>query len=55
MSPPSPRDSALDATAIVLAGGLSTRLGRDKASEPLLGVPLLARVVERVAADRWEA
>ena len=34
--------------AIVLAGGKSTRLGRDKASEPLLGRPLLQHVIERV-------
>ena len=33
------------AAAIVLAGGLSTRLGHDKASTPLLGVPLLTRVL----------
>ena len=37
-----------DASAIILAGGRSTRLGRDKASEPLLGVSLLQRVVSRV-------
>jgi molybdopterin-guanine dinucleotide biosynthesis protein A len=37
-----------DYAAIVLAGGRSTRLGRDKASEPLLGVPLLQRVVSRL-------
>ena len=30
----------------MLAGGLSTRLGRDKASTPLLGVPLLTRVLQ---------
>jgi molybdopterin-guanine dinucleotide biosynthesis protein A len=35
--------------AIVLAGGRSTRLGRDKASEPLLGRPLLQHVIDRVA------
>jgi molybdopterin-guanine dinucleotide biosynthesis protein A len=34
--------------AIVLAGGRSTRLGRDKASEPLLGRPLLQHVIDRV-------
>jgi molybdenum cofactor guanylyltransferase len=34
--------------AIILAGGRSTRLGRDKASEPLLGRPLLQWVVDRV-------
>jgi molybdopterin-guanine dinucleotide biosynthesis protein A len=37
------------ATGIILAGGASTRLGRDKASEPLLGKPLLQWVVENVA------
>ena len=35
--------------AIVLAGGRSTRLGRDKATTPLLGVPLLQRVLDRLA------
>ncbi len=35
--------------AIVLAGGKSTRLGRDKASEALLGVSLLQRVLDRLA------
>jgi molybdopterin-guanine dinucleotide biosynthesis protein A len=38
---------AFQAAAIVLAGGKSTRLGRDKAGEPLLGVPLLQRVLDR--------
>jgi molybdopterin-guanine dinucleotide biosynthesis protein A len=36
----------LDTAAIVLAGGKSTRFGRDKAAEPLLGVPMLQRVVD---------
>lgn len=35
--------------AIVLAGGRSTRLGRDKAGEPLLGIPMLRRVLDRLA------
>ena len=35
------------AAAIILAGGKSTRLGRDKASEPLLGVPMVQRVINR--------
>lgn len=35
--------------AIVLAGGRSTRLGRDKASEPLLGRPLLQHVLDRIS------
>lgn len=34
-----------DVSAIILAGGRSTRLGRDKASEPLLGISMLQRVV----------
>jgi molybdopterin-guanine dinucleotide biosynthesis protein A len=38
------------ASAVILAGGKSTRLGRDKASELLLGVSLLQRVVTRVEA-----
>jgi len=38
-----------EAAAIVLAGGKSTRLGRDKASEPLLGVPMLQRVLDRLS------
>jgi molybdopterin-guanine dinucleotide biosynthesis protein A len=37
-----------DASAIILAGGKSTRLGRDKASETLLGVSMLQRVVSRI-------
>jgi len=37
-----------DASAIILAGGKSTRLGRDKASELLLGVSLLQRVVTQI-------
>jgi len=43
------------AAAIVLAGGKSTRLGRDKAAELLLGVPLLQRVLDGLsglAAER---
>jgi molybdopterin-guanine dinucleotide biosynthesis protein A len=35
--------------AIVLAGGRSTRLGRDKACEPLLGRPMLQHVIDRVS------
>jgi len=34
--------------AVILAGGLSTRLGRDKASELLLGRSLLQRVIDRL-------
>ncbi len=36
-------------TGIVLAGGRSRRLGRDKAVEPLAGQPLIRRVIGRVA------
>jgi molybdopterin-guanine dinucleotide biosynthesis protein A len=35
-------------SGIVLAGGQSRRLGRDKAVEPVQGQPLIQRVVERV-------
>ncbi len=38
-----------EATAVVLAGGRSTRFGRDKLLEPYRGVPMLHRVVDRVA------
>lgn len=41
-------DDAPTPGAIVLAGGRSSRLGRDKASEPLLGRPLLQHVVDRI-------
>ena len=34
-------------TAVVLAGGLSRRLGRDKAVEPFDGEPLIRRVIQR--------
>ncbi len=37
------------AAAIILAGGKSTRLGRDKASEPLLGRPLLQHALDRLS------
>ena len=37
-------------TAIILAGGQSRRLGRDKAVEPFAGEPLLCRVIRRAAA-----
>lgn len=37
-------------SAIVLAGGRSTRFGRDKLAEPLDGVPLLWRTIEAVRA-----
>lgn len=34
---------------IILAGGQGRRMGREKALVPLLGVPLIARVLERLA------
>ena len=36
-------------TGIILAGGRSRRLGRDKAVEPFDGQPLVRRVIDRVA------
>ena len=36
-------------SGIVLAGGMSRRLGRDKAVEPVGGEPLIARVLHRVS------
>ena len=35
-------------TGVVLAGGLSRRLGRDKAVEPIAGEPLILRVIRRL-------
>ena len=36
-------------SGIVLAGGMSRRLGRDKAVEPIGGKPLIRRVIDRLA------
>jgi molybdopterin-guanine dinucleotide biosynthesis protein A len=44
----------VSAGAIVLAGGMSTRLGRDKAGEVLLGRTLLQRVIDSVAGSADE-
>lgn len=38
-------------TAVILAGGRSRRLGRDKAVEPFADEPLLCRVIRRAAAS----
>ena len=45
----SPAGVRPEVSAVVLAGGLSRRLGRDKAVEPLGGEPLIGRVLSRVA------
>lgn len=42
------RRGAIDCAGVVLAGGLSSRMGRPKAWLPFGGVPLLVRVVERL-------
>jgi len=41
-------------TAVVLAGGRSSRFGRDKLAEPLEGRPLLHRAIEAVATIATE-
>ena len=41
--------SALDITAVVLAGGMSRRLGRNKAVELFHGEPLIRRVIRRMS------
>ena len=45
----------LEATAVVLAGGKSRRLGRDKAVEPVGGLPLIQRVLARLAQVAGDA
>ena len=40
----------MSVSAIILAGGLSRRLGRDKAIEPIAGEPIIARVIKRLAS-----
>ena len=37
-----------DVTAVILAGGMSRRLGRNKALEPFQGEPLIRRVIHRM-------
>ena len=46
---PSSVRSHPEVSAVVLAGGMSRRLGRDEAVEPLGGRPLIGRVLARVA------
>ncbi len=41
--------SRLGVSGVVLAGGMSRRLGRNKALEPIGGQPLICRVTERLA------
>ncbi len=40
----------LQVSGIILAGGMSTRLGRDKAIEPIGGQPLISRVLSMLSA-----
>ena len=42
-------DDNPDITAVILAGGRSRRLGRDKAVEPFDGEPLIRRVIRRAS------
>lgn len=42
-------DTSRGVTGIILAGGLSRRLGRDKAVEPIDGQPLVGRVMDALA------
>ena len=41
-------NSLANVTAVILAGGMSRRLGRNKALEPFQGEPLIRRVVHRM-------
>ena len=42
-------DTGRGVTGIILAGGLSRRLGRDKAVEPINGQPLIGRVMDTLS------
>ena len=48
MVEPSKNAANVDISGIILAGGRSRRLGRDKAVEPFGGEPLIRRVIGRV-------
>ena len=39
----------LRVTGVILAGGMSTRFGRDKAVEPIAGQPLIGRVLSTLS------
>ena len=41
-------DISSDVTAVILAGGMSRRLGRNKAVEPFQGEPMVRRVIHRM-------
>ena len=43
------RERQAETTGVILAGGLSRRLGRDKAVEPVGGEPLIRRVASRLS------
>ncbi|MCI0440154.1 MAG: molybdenum cofactor guanylyltransferase [Chloroflexi bacterium] len=45
----------MDVSGIVLAGGMSRRLGRNKALEPINGEPLISRVFKRLSSVSEQA
>ena len=44
--PPAPGDTGIAFAGAVLTGGRSSRMGRDKATLPVDGVPMAARVAD---------